>query len=256
MKRSPNLTLFAKRRKPPLKASIISTPLSLGKELRSSKALFIPMNAIKATCFIVTIIAVLLSFVIYPTLPGTVPVHWNALGQVDGYGPNWMGAFLVPAIMAFVLLLFVIIPKIEVFQKNLKAFEKEYWLLCYVLQLFFLVLFALTLLPNYGYCFNFAQIFALPFGMLFISIGILLPSFKRTFFVGIRTPWSLANDEVWKKTHVFGGKAFILAGLATLVSAPFPNAVFIVLIIAILLAAISSIVYSYVEFTKHRKIKL
>lgn len=214
------------------------------------------MKALKATCFIVTIAAVLLAFFIYPTLPSIVPTHWNAFGEIDGYGPGWLGTFLVPALMAFVLLLFVIIPKIEVFQKNLKAFEKEYWMLCYVVQLFFFVLFALTILPNYGYCFNFAQVFALPLGMLFISIGVLMPSFKRTFFVGIRTPWSLANDDVWKKTHVFGGKAFILAGLASLISSPFPTAVLPISIGAILIASIASVVYSYIIFRKKKIVKL
>jgi len=214
------------------------------------------MKAIKATCFLVTIIAVLLSFFIYPHLPGTVPIHWNAFGDIDGYGPSWVEAFLFPAIMAFMLLLFVIIPKIEVFQKNINAFQRQYWLLCLSLQSFFLVLFALTLSPNFGYRFNLSQLVALPFGMLFISIGVLLPSFKRNFFAGIRTPWALANDEVWRKTHEFGGKAFILAGFATLISAPFPKAVFLVLIAAIMIAAIASVVYSYIEFKKHKKIRL
>lgn len=214
------------------------------------------MNLFKVSCFAIAIVAVLLAFLIYPSLPPIVPTHWNAAGEVDGSGPSWVGAFLMPLAMVFVLLLFVLIPKIAVFKKNLKAFERQYWLLGYALQLFFILFYAITLFPNYGYRFNFSQLFVLPMAMLFISIGILMPSFKRNFFVGIRTPWTLANDAVWKKTHRFGGKAFVLAGLAMLLSIPFPKATIWVTVAALLLAAIATVVYSFLLFRKSSKVKL
>lgn len=210
----------------------------------------------KAGCFALAIIAVLLGFMVYATLPPAVPVHWNMFGEIDAFGPSWFAAFLSPIIMAFVLLIFIIIPIIEVFKKNLHAFERQYWILGYAIQLFFLLFFAITILPNYGYEFNFSQLFMLPMAMLFITIGVLLPSFKRNFFVGIRTPWTLANDNVWKKTHVLGGKMFFMAGFALLVSLPFPNAIFFVLIAGIIISAAVPIIYSYLEYRKHPKTDL
>ena len=207
----------------------------------------------KAGTFALTIIAVLLAFLVYATLPPAVPTHWNMWGEVDGFGPSWFVAFLIPIMVVFVLLLFIIIPKIEVFKENLKSFEKQYWILGYAIQLFFLLFFAITLLPSLGYVFNFSQVFMLPMAMLFITIGVLLPSFKRNFFVGIRTPWTLANDTVWKKTHDFGGKAFILMGLALLISLPFPNAIFFVLIAGIIIVVAATFLYSYLEFRKNPK---
>ncbi|MFA4855139.1 MAG: SdpI family protein [archaeon] len=210
----------------------------------------------KAGTFALTIIAVLLAFLVYATLPPAVPTHWNMWGEVDGFGPSWFAAFLIPIMMVFVLLLFVIIPIIEVFKKNLHSFERQYWILGYAIQLFFLLFFAITLLPDYGYVFNFNQLFMLPMAMLFITIGVLLPSFKRNFLVGIRTPWTLANDTVWKKTHDLGGKAFILAGFALLISLPFPNAIFFVLIADVILVLAATVLYSYLEYRKNPKADL
>jgi len=214
------------------------------------------MNAFKAACFAIAIVAVLVGFLVYPFLPNRVPTHWNAAGEIDGYGSKATGAFIFPLIMLFVLLLFILVPKIAVFKKNLKAFEKQYWTLCLTLQLFFLLFYVMTLLPNFGYGFDFSQIITLPLAMLFIGIGILMPSFKRNFFVGIRTPWSLANDTVWKKTHGFGGKLFILAGLAMLFSLPFPKAAIWVVLAGALIAAFAAVVYSFIEFRKNERVRL
>jgi len=214
------------------------------------------MGHFKTACFAITALAIIASFLAFPLLPAVVPTHWNAAGQIDGYGSSWVGAFMLPGIMVFVLLLLLLIPKIAVFKKNLEEFEKQYWALGFALEFFFILFYAITLMPNFGISFNFSQLFMLPVSMLFISIGVLMPSFKRNFFVGIRTPWTLADDKVWKKTHKFGGKAFVLAGLAILLSIPFPEASVSVTVVAALAAALGSVVYSFILFRKQGKNRL
>jgi len=214
------------------------------------------MKAFKAGCFAAVVFTVILAFSVYSILPNTVPTHWNAAGEVDGWGASWEGAFLFPIMMIGILLIFVVIPKIIVFKKNFKDFEKQYWILAFVILLFFFLFYIMTILPNFGYDFNFSQILVLPMAMLFISIGILLPSFKRNFFVGIRTPWTLADDKIWTKTHKLGGKLFILAGFASLISVPFPNATIWVLVVGALITGIGSMLYSLYLFKKIGKNKL
>ncbi len=218
--------------------------------------MFIPkMQAFpKILAFAIAILAMLVSFAVYPLLSGSVPVHWNAAGQADGYGEPWMAAL----IMALVLLLFVTIPKIAVFKKNMKSFEKQYWLLGLVIELFFLMFYAITLLPNFGVETGFSQLFSLPLGFMFIAIGLLMPSFKRNFFVGIRTPWTIASDKVWNKTHKFGGTLFVAAGIVSLATAfLLPGGQSVLAIVAVVLAAaLAAVAYSYFEFRKGGKNKL
>lgn len=211
------------------------------------------MGVFKTLCFAITIIAVIASFLVFPMLPDTVPTHWNAAGEADATGPAWVGAFLIPLAMTLILLLFVLIPKIAVFKKNLKAFEKQYWLLALVIQVFFLLFYAITLLPNFGFDTGFSQLFALPLAFMFIAIGLLMPSFKRNFFVGVRTPWTLSSDRVWNKTHKFGGTLFIAAGVVSLAAAFIPGQSVLTIVTVVLAAALATVVYSYMEFRKIEK---
>lgn len=54
-------------------------------------------------------------------------------------------------------------------------------------------------------------------GLLFATLGNYLGKSKRNFFLGIRTPWTLASDEVWRRTHRLGGWVMVGAGVALVV---------------------------------------
>src|SRR2546427_7244662 len=48
-------------------------------------------------------------------------------------------------------------------------------------------------------------------GLLFIVLGNSLARVQPTWFVGIRTPWTLSSDTVWRKTHRTGGVTVVIA---------------------------------------------
>jgi uncharacterized membrane protein len=60
------------------------------------------------------------------------------------------------------------------------------------------------------------------FGLLFIVIGNVLPKLRWNCVVGIRTPWTLADERVWDKTHRFGGPAMVLGGAVIFIVALIP----------------------------------
>jgi hypothetical protein len=51
-------------------------------------------------------------------------------------------------------------------------------------------------------------------GLLFIGVGRMLRTAKH--FIGIRTPWTLASDEVWRATHALGARTFIVGGIVAI----------------------------------------
>ena len=64
-----------------------------------------------------------------------------------------------------------------------------------------------------------SKLMYLGLGIIFIIIGNYLPKCKRNSFIGIRTPLTLSNDDIWFKTHRFGGKVFVIFGIIfTLIS--------------------------------------
>ena len=50
-------------------------------------------------------------------------------------------------------------------------------------------------------------------GLLLLVLGNYMGKVRKNFFVGIRTPWTLASDEVWMRTHHLGGWLFVVGGL-------------------------------------------
>ncbi len=54
-------------------------------------------------------------------------------------------------------------------------------------------------------------------GIMFAIIGNYFGKLQSSFFIGIRTPWTLSSDTVWRKTHRLAGKLFVVAGLLVFV---------------------------------------
>lgn len=92
-----------------------------------------------------------------------------------------------------------------------------------------------------------------------VSIGILIAitgnymnSIKPNYFIGIRTPWTLENPDVWKKTHRFASKLWIIGGVLMTISAftPFLKDSLFVIVGAVLILAVIPFIYSYRLFNK------
>jgi len=106
---------------------------------------------------------------------------------------------------------------------------------------------------SYGLDENFPayRILVAAMGLMFIAIGNYMPQVKHNYFLGIRTPWTLASPEVWRKTHRLSGMLWAAAGLLFIAGAFLPTAGAIpVFISALVLATIPPIFYSY--FTSKR----
>jgi len=203
--------------------------------------------------FIITIFAV--GIYMAPNMPDRVPTHWNIRGEVDGWGSKYINLFLMPTIALAAYLLMSFLPAIDPFRKNYEKFAKPYLYFKIFLAFFFIYLEIFLLYssirfsPPQG-----SLMFAIPFSLLLCFIGWILPQLKRNFFIGIKTPWTLVSDENWKKTHDFGGKVFIFAGVASLVAAFFGSMVsFIVLIGSVVITTIITIGYSYLMYRKEKK---
>ena len=86
-------------------------------------------------------------------------------------------------------------------------------------------------------------------GLLFVIIGNYLGKTSKNFFLGIRTPWTLASDEVWSRTHRLAGKCWVIAGIALIVCSTLGYA-YAGLMFALVLSAFIPSVYSYVLYRR------
>lgn len=191
-----------------------------------------------------------ISIYIFPFLPELVPSHWNAQGQIDDWSSREFTVWFFPGLIVAVYLLMMFVPLIDPLRRNYASFAVPYYWFRTAFVVFFSALYLFTVWTALGGEAN-INYFILPaISILFIVIGIFLPKIKKNYFVGLRTPWTLASEVTWDRTHAFGGKLFITVGLIALLSFLFTEKGILVLMGAVLAAVIVSFVYSYLVFKK------
>lgn len=180
-----------------------------------------------------------------------LPVHWNGAGQVDRMASAKVALAMPVIVSAAVTLIFAVIPLIEPLQQKMDKSMPVYrvaWI--GVLAVMALVEVAVAL-PGLGM----HDLGILPVagvGLFFLLLGNALPKSRPSFFVGIRTPWTLADPENWIATHRLGGRTMMLAGLM-LIATPFlPVAIRIGwTFAAIAVAVIPPILFSWWYWHRH-----
>lgn len=200
---------------------------------------------------------VVASFVIaayfYPQMPERMASHWNARGEVDGYMSRFWGLFLMPLLSLGLALLLVMIPRLDPLKANVAQFRKYFDRFVVLILLFMLYIYLLTILWNLGTRFNMVQLMAPAFAVLLYYSGVLIEKAKRNWFIGIRTPWTLSSDAVWDKTHRLGARLFKISGVLALLGAVFPDYAIVFVLVPVLVAALVTVVYSYVEYRREAR---
>src|SRR3989344_1179916 len=193
-------------------------------------------------------------FYFYSIFPEQVPVRWNYAGQVDRLGSRLEGAFILPIVVTAMYLLFWLIPLIDPKKEKYQEFIKVYNLFRYLLIIIMWLIYLITSLSALGYNIKVEIWVPLIIGLLFILLGNYMGKIKPNWFMGIRTPWTLSNDEVWSKTHRLGGKMFMLMGLFLILNPllPFQSLTW-ALIIPIVTVVLVPVIYSYIIFHKLKK---
>ena len=188
---------------------------------------------------------------VYPHLPERVPIHWNLQGEVDDYGSRAMGAFFPPAIATFVYALLMVVPKVDPRKQNIDRLGTDYSLLVSAIVLFMALLQAATSASALGRAVDVTAVVLAGTGGLWIVLGNYLPRVRQNFTVGIRTPWTLTDENVWRETHRVGGRAMVVGGLLAIVAALLPDpARGLVAIVALLGSALVPVVYSYFQWRR------
>jgi uncharacterized membrane protein len=189
--------------------------------------------------------------VLYSRLPELVPTHWNVRGVADGFTPKPWGPFVLPLVMLGVFALLSALPRISPRGYRMDRFLRVYKILQTTILAFLFLVTLLVLLAGVGSPVPMERAILAATGLLFIVLGNFMGKLTKNFFVGIRTPWTLASDEVWLRTHRLGGKLFVLAGAGFVLAGLLGGGAVAPLIGAALVAAVViPIVFSYVLYRR------
>jgi uncharacterized membrane protein len=183
------------------------------------------------------------TLVAYPQLPNIVPIHWDAQGHVNGWGPKWSLFLYGPTMMFFIVLIFAALPWLSPKKFEVDSFRATYLYIMVAIVAMLAYCQLLILIASLGVMLDISRAIEGGVCLLVALLGNVMGKVRRNFFVGIRTPWTLANEQVWNATHRLAAKTFFAGGLLGLL-AVILRAPFWFPIAAIGVAAIVPVIYS------------
>ncbi len=153
------------------------------------------------------------------SMPSKVPAHWNFRGDIDRYGSPWEMTLVLSFCLMWIPLLMMALPAVGSVGTSLARSKNTYGRVIVALTMALVAIHVAVMLSASEK--SLAPISAVPLvlGMLWIVIGNWLSKIRRNPVLGIRTPWTLRNDTVWERTHRWGGRLFVVDGLATIAAA-------------------------------------
>ena len=202
-----------------------------------------------------SVVPVIILMVVYQKLPERVPVNFGFDGTVNAYGDRatlWMMAGLGP-LMA---LLFQFLPRIDPKRQNYAKFQRYYDQFAIFMELFLLAVFGLvvteTLRPG---TVSIGRAVTALISIMLVLLGNMMGKIKHNYFFGIRTPWTLADPDVWTRTHTLGGKLWFVLGVVLLpCSLLLPEQAFFVVLMGGLLGTTALvIVLSYLWYRQKQR---
>ena len=189
--------------------------------------------------------------VAYPHLPAVVPVHWDAHGNVNGWSAKWTLFTVNPGIMAGMMLLFAALPWLSPKHFEIDSFRGTYLYIMVAILAILAYLHALMLAAGLGWALDMTRAAVGGVCLLVALIGNVLGKVRRNFYVGVRTPWTIASERVWNQTHRLAAKTFVASGvlglIAVILRAPFWVPVAMIVAGALMPAGYSLVFYKQLE---------
>lgn len=185
-------------------------------------------------------------------IPEQVPTHFNVKGEPDDYSTKAFALLLLPFMNVIIYFILFFIPRIDPRKKNYALFGSSYQNIRLVIHLFLAGIFIfITQTTSGGEPLKLNAFLSIML-LFFALLGNYLRTVRSNFFVGIRTPWTLSNDVVWRKTHELGGRIWFYSGITLAIMVFFlpQTAAAVVMICGIFCMVIIPLVYSYLEYKK------
>jgi uncharacterized membrane protein len=202
-------------------------------------------------CIAMIVAIVIVAAFLYQGLPERVPLHWNYSGQVDKHGPKWIMWLLGPGVLALLFGLGVLAPRLQPARYSLERSRAVLGLAVAATMGFWAFAFLCILAAIDGVRFHMGQALMGGTFILLIVIGNPMGKVKPNRVLGIRTPWTLADERVWYATHRSAARWMVGVGIAglLLLATPAPHWVALVLLVA---WPVVPVVQSYLLARKNR----
>ena len=166
------------------------------------------------------LIPMIVGLILWNKLPAEIATHFDYEGNPNGWSGKMMTVFGIPGIVFVVHWLCAYFtmhdPKSE--NINEKIFRIVLWI-CPIISIMCSGMVYVYALGGENYSSVIAPLLC---GITFVIVGNYLPKTRRNYTVGIKIPWTLADDDNWNKTHRLAGKLWVICGLLMIIGVFIP----------------------------------
>jgi len=159
----------------------------------------------------------------YNELPPQLPAQFGITGEVNKYWDKGSLIGVMGAMGIVLPLLLQLTRSIDPKSENYRKFENAYGMIRLAIAVLFDTALVLSVSHGLNQDIPAGKILIAVLGLMFMVIGNFMPQVRHNYFLGIRTPWTLANPEVWRRTHRFSGLMWSSAGLMFVIGAFLPG---------------------------------
>ncbi len=230
----------------------------------------------KKIMWAVSLISFMGTVVVLPFMPESVPMHYDATGNIDRWGSKYENLIFPVIILSMSLFWALLIGYFE--KKALKATDekesagaktnaKVIGIVGLCMALNFTVMQGFILYGAYRetasgatqWSVDIGKVSVILMGIIFIVLGNFMTKTRINSAVGFRVSWSMYNDNTWRRSNRFGAYAIIIAGIVTIIMALImDNSLWatIATVGVLLLASIVTLVYAhkvYMQEIKYEK---
>jgi len=190
----------------------------------------------------------------WPSLPDQIESHWGISGEADDTMGRTLAVLLLPLITLGLWALLVFIPRLDPRRANYASFGPTYRLIINAVIASMAVIHVAIIANGLDWGVPVARVIIVAVSLELAVIGNELGRLRPNWFAGIRTPWTLSDDEVWRRTHRVGGRLFAAAGLLTAILGMFAPLVivFIAMIGGMVGIALGLAGYSYLLWRRRQ----
>lgn len=200
---------------------------------------------------IIVIIMLAISMILYPSLPDELPRQWGLNGEVNSTWSKLYAVLMLPTLAAGIWVLTYILPKVDPRREEYEKFSSSYLRLRQGIVVFMLGMHILTL-TQYDNPQVMIKLILFGISLFLAYMGNEMGRFRQTWFVGIRTPWTMSDERVWKQTHRIGARYFVAVGVLNMLTAIIlPIAIAgVIFLVTILAVSLGTTAYSYILWRK------
>ena len=164
---------------------------------------------------IVTLLPMLIGIICWDRLPDVMATHFGLNNEANGFSSRAFAVFGLPLVLVAVLWLCAFVTAHDPKRQNISP--KMFALVLWIVPVVSLVV-AATIYPvNLGYELDITLFSGLFLGLMFIFVGNYLPKARQNYTIGVKLPWTLANEENWNRTHRLAGYLWMICGVLMII---------------------------------------